>query len=291
MLLRKNCLFHMLYADSDLWLLRRANKLTGNRLVASFHQPASDLRALNVVDRVTKHLDAVILVSEAQRAYFEEFLPPERIFVVHHGVDTDFFRPAAEADDAPICITVGSHLRDFETLRQAIQLIWAANPRMRFIAVGTRSDKKSYFPELNDNRITFLERISDDELLRVYQTAKVALFAFKDATANNAMLEAMACGLPIVATDIGGIGEYITDGSGLLCPPQDAQALASATLRLLGETDLHQTMSEASRKRALRLDFRIVAANMSEIYSRLLMPIGDDIPMGRNTSIRKKVGL
>jgi glycosyltransferase involved in cell wall biosynthesis len=272
MLLRKNCLYHVLYADSDLWLLRRANQLTGNRLVASFHQPTSDLRALGVVERVAKNLDAVILVSEAQRAYFEEFLPPERIFVVHHGVDTDFFRPAAESPDTPVCITVGSHLRDFETLRQAIRIIWASNPQMRFIAVGTRSDKKSYFPELNDERIQFLDRISDDQLLRVYQRAKAAIFSFKQATANNAMLEAIASGLPVVATDTGGIGEYINDGSGFLCPPQDPHALATATLRLLDNSDLQKTMSRASRERALKLDFRLVAMKMCEIYSRLLVP-------------------
>jgi glycosyltransferase involved in cell wall biosynthesis len=271
MLGRKNCLFHVLYADSDLWLLRRANKLTGNRLVASFHQPASDLRALGVVERIAKHLDAAILVSEAQRAYFEEFLPPERIFVVHHGVDTDFFRPAAESNEMPVCLTVGSHLRDFETLRQAIRLIWDSNPQMRFIAIGTRSDKKSYFPELDDERIQFLDRIDDNALLRAYQTAKVAIFAFKEATANNAMVEAMASGLPVVATSTGGIGEYVTDGAGLLCPPHDPQALAMATLRLLDDPTLQRTMACASRKRALRLDWRLVAAKMCEIYSRLLI--------------------
>jgi len=272
MLLRKRCLFHILYADNDLWLLRRANKLTGNRLVASFHQPASDLRALDIIKRVTKNLDAVILVSQTQRAYFEEFLPPDRIFVVHHGVDTDFFRPAAETSDTPVCITVGSHLRDFETLRQAIRIVWDSNPRMRFIAVGTRSDKKSYFPELDDERIQFLDRISDDQLRRVYQGAKVAIFSFKEATANNAMLEAMASGLPAVATNTGGIGEYINDGAGFLCPPQDPHAMAAATLRLLDDSDLQRTMSRASRRRALRLDYRLMAAKMCEIYSRLLVP-------------------
>jgi glycosyltransferase involved in cell wall biosynthesis len=276
MLLRKRCLFHILYADSDLWLLRRANKLTGNRLVASFHQPASDLRALGVVERVAKQLDAVILVSETQRPYFEEFLPPDRIFVVHHGVDSDFFCPATATNEAPVCITVGAHLRDFETLRQAIRIVWAANPRMRFIAVGTRSDKKSYFPELDDPRIQFLDRISDDELLRAYQTASIAMFAFKEATANNAMVEAMACGLPVVATNSGGIGEYITDGAGVLCPPQDAQALAAASLRLLDNADFRRAMSAASRQRALQLDFRLVAAKMYEIYSRLLPEEGRD---------------
>ena len=125
-------------------------------------------------------------------------------------------------------------------------------------------------PDLDDERIQFLDRVDDDTLLRAYQTARVALFAFKETTANNAMVEAMASGLPVVATNTGGVGEYITDGAGLLCQPQDPQALAAAALRLLDDADLQRSMSCASRRRALRLDWRLVAAKMCEIYSRLL---------------------
>ncbi len=57
-----------------------------------------------MVERVARHLDAVVLVSETQRAYFEEFLPPERIFVVHHGVDTISSARLAEALEAPVCL-------------------------------------------------------------------------------------------------------------------------------------------------------------------------------------------
>ena len=271
MLRYRNCLYHILYGDSDLWLLRRANRLTGNRLVASFHQPSADLRELGVVERVSRYLDAVILVSEAQRAYFEEFLPPERIFVVPHGVDTNFFHPGEPASDRPVCITVGSHLRDFDTLKQAIQLVWKASPDVQFIAVGTRSDKKSYFPELNDERVTFLDRISDETLLQAYQTAKVAVFSFKKATANNAMLEAMASGLPLVATDTGTLREYVVDGTGRLCPPRDPQALATAVLQVLNDANLQANMAAASRRHTLSLDFRVIADQMCEVYSRILV--------------------
>ena len=270
MLRHRNCLYHILYGDSDLWLLRRANKLSGNRLIASFHQPTSDLRELGVIERVARHLDAVILVSQAQRAYFEDFLSAERIFVVPHGVDTAFFRPAERPSEKPVCITVGSHLRDFDTLKQAFQLIWQANPDVQIVAVGTRSDKKSYFPELDDERIIFLDKISDEALLQAYQSAKVAIFSFKEATANNAMLEAMASGLPVVATDRGTLSEYVVDGTGLLCPPRDPQALAAATLRLLGDLYLQTKMAAASRRHAVGLDFRVVADQMCTVYSNVL---------------------
>ena len=263
--------YHVLYGDSDLWLLRRANRLTGNRLVASFHQPSDHLRKLGPIERIARHLDAVILVCEAQRAYFEEFLPPDRILVVRHGVDTGFFHPPEEPGDEPVCVTVGSHLRDFETHREAIRLVWKENPAVRFLAIGTRSDKKSYFPQLDDPRIRFLDRVSDEEMLRALQTARVAAFSFEDATANNALLEAMSSGLPIVATDVGGIREYVGEEAGILSPRKDPRALADGILTLLDDAVTREKMANASRSKALLLDFRVVADRMREIYTRVLM--------------------
>jgi len=266
----RRCIFHVLYGDTDLWLLRRAHHVTRNRLVASFHQPAEDLRKLGSIERVARHLSAAILVSETQRRYFEEFMPHTRVFVVPHGVNTRFFHPPAAPPGSEVCITVGSHLRDFETLRDAIRLIWEARPEMRFLAVGTRSDKKSWFPDLPDERIRFLDRISDSDLLSAYQGSSLALFAFRQATANNAMLEAMACGLPLVATDIGGIAEYVTPDTGVLCPPRDARALADAAIQLLENRDRRARMSRASRDAAIALDFSNVAARMADVYRRVL---------------------
>jgi glycosyltransferase involved in cell wall biosynthesis len=264
--------YHVLYGDSDLWLLRRANRLTGNRMVASFHQPSDHLRKLGPIERIARHLDAAILVCEAQRGYFEEFLPADRVFVVPHGVDTDFFRPSGEEGGEPLCVTVGSHLRDFDTHREAIRIVWRANPGVRFLSIGTRSDKKSYFPQLEDPRIRFLDRISDEEMLRALQTARIAAFSLEDATANNALLEAMSSGLPIVATDVGGIREYVGEDAGILCPRKDPRALADGILRLVDDASAREKMAKASRSSALRIDFRAVAGRMGEIYSKTLMP-------------------
>lgn len=270
MMRHRNRLYHVLYGDSDLWLLRRASRLTGNRLIASFHQPPQLLRQVGVIERVCKHLDAVILVSESQRSYFEQLLPAQRIFVVPHGVNTDFFQPAETNGDRLNCITVGSHLRDFTTLKETIQRVWQAKPEVTFTAVGTRTDKKSLFPPLDDRRIQFLDGIDDASLLQAYQAANVAIFSFQAATANNAMLEAMATGLPVVATDTGGICEYVTPDTGILCPPRRPEDLAAAILDILTTPHYRQTLSAASRRRALKLDFRVIAGRMAQIYRKVL---------------------
>ena len=96
-------------------------------------------------------------------------------------------------------------------------------------------------------------------------------FSFEDATANNALLEAMSSGLPIVATDVGGIREYVGEDAGILCPRKDPRALADGILTLLDDAVTREKMANASRSKALLLDFRVVADRMREIYTRVLM--------------------
>lgn len=273
MLRQQNCLYHLLYGDSDLWLLSLLGwlcRLTGNRVVASFHEPADCLRSLGIIKQIARNIDAVILVSESQRSYFEEFLPPEQVFVVPHGIDINFFRPAQEPATQPVCITVGSHLRDFETLKQAMLLVWQVNPQVRFIAVGVHVDQKNPFGNFADERVQFLNGVSDEALQTAYQTSQAAIFALQGATANNALLEAMACGLPIVATNIGGIPEYVDDTIGVLCPLSDPQAFANGVLQLLADPVDRQKKAHASRERAMLYIYPLIAQQMGEIYTKLL---------------------
>jgi glycosyltransferase involved in cell wall biosynthesis len=265
-------LYHILYGDTDLWLLRRAHHFTGNRLIASFHETNAQFEQLGpALGRVVRHLDGVILVAEVQREYFARLVPPERIFVQPHGVDTQFFHPLEEPPIEPIVVTVGAHLRDFETLKKTLCHIWAEDERVRLLAIGTRSDKKWLFSGLDDPRITFMDRVSDEALLAAHQAACVAVFALQDATANNSILEAMASGLPIVATDVGGVREYVDATSGVLCPPRDPESLAAAVLRLLGDSSVRVRMARASRARAETLDYARVAVQMRQLYERLLV--------------------
>lgn len=271
MLTHRKSLYHVLYGDSDLWMLGRASHVSRNRLVASFHEPPFFLERFSIDRRRTEHLDAVILVSESQRVHFEGLLPPERVFVVPHGVDTDFFCPAERISDQQVCITVGGKLRDFETLTRAMNLIWEANPGVRFIVVGTPRMKDVHLRQLRDERVDFLSGLSDEELRRAYQTAKVAVFSFWDSTVNNALLEAMACGVPVVSTDVGGVREYVGQEAGVLCQPRDPQALASGVLRLLDDPACATKMAAAGRTRALGYDYRIAADQLRQVYSQVLL--------------------
>jgi glycosyltransferase involved in cell wall biosynthesis len=92
----------------------------------------------------------------------------------------------------------------------------------------------------------------------------------------NAVLEAMAAGLPVVATAVGGTPEVVMDGvTGLLVPPQDPSALAQAIERLLRDPDLRRTMGRAGRRRVEQhFDVRETVRQVEDLYETLLREKG-----------------
>jgi glycosyltransferase involved in cell wall biosynthesis len=263
-------IYHVLFGDRDLWLLARVKRGHGARLVATFHQPPAVLAERRIGRSLTGRLDAIILVSASQREFFAGHLPPERIRVVPHGVDTGFFHPAETGADGRVCITVGCFLRDFETLAAAIERVWRHDPGVRFVAVGTEQFRRSALHRLEDARLALFGNVSDERLRDLYRTAKVAVFSLREATANNSVLEAMASGLPVVATDTGGVREYVGDRAGVLCPPRDPEALAAAVGLLLGADGRRAAMSRAARERALEFDHGRVAGHLRRTYQEIV---------------------
>jgi glycosyltransferase involved in cell wall biosynthesis len=271
MLRHRGAVYHSLKGEVDLHLLPLFSWLTGTHLVATFHDPPRELREKkNVGHWVSRHLAGVVLLSESQRSHFEPLLPSSRIFLVPHGVDTDLFFPADRlANDAQV-IAVGAYGRDFPTLARAIPLVWERNPKVRFTLVGTRqADPWNPAPRIEDPRLRYLDRITDEELRTAYQQSALAVVSVVDATANNALLEAMACGVPVVGTDIGGIPEYLGKDAGLLCEPGSEESLADGILSVLGDRARAEAMGRAGRSRAENYHYRIVGQQLCEVYRKV----------------------
>jgi glycosyltransferase involved in cell wall biosynthesis len=90
------------------------------------------------------------------------------------------------------------------------------------------------------------------QVVQYYQAADLYVHASKADTFPNTVLEAMACGIAVVASHVGGIPEQVSDGiTGLLVAPENSQALAIAIETLLAQETLRSTMGQAGRKRVL----------------------------------------
>jgi glycosyltransferase involved in cell wall biosynthesis len=268
MLTHRKSIYHVIYGDTDYWLLGRVRRMTkSNKLIATFHEPDYALDWLEV-SKIVGDLDGVILVSESQREYFERMMPPEKIFVARHGIDSTFFKPAGTFSNELVGITVGSHHRDPGSLSRALDRIYKEFPNFRLKAVGARLEGTEN-PSLTDQRVEYFEGISDEELRKMYQSAGVGIFSLNQATANNAILEAMACGIPVVATDIGGVREMMGD-AGILTRYWDSDSLADGVLKVLRDRELAARLGKAARERALQFRYDVMAEDMRRIYAHIL---------------------
>ncbi|MBI5029975.1 MAG: glycosyltransferase family 4 protein [Chloroflexi bacterium] len=251
-------------------LLFRRDKKSRPKIVANFHQPAALLPSL-VDQRVISKLDAVVLISPAQVAFFEPLLSPEKITVALSGIETDYFKPSNKPKSAsPFkCITVGHWLRDFETVRQVARQVESCREIEFHVIVSGRSGPQQTGLENNPNIILQREHIDDNALLKCYQAADLLFLPLTDATANNALLEAMACGLPILATHLPSIQTYAPEQDAILIQGNDPERFAEAILYLTQQPEMRSRMGQASRARAEELNWRNIAPLYQSVYAKL----------------------
>ncbi len=232
---------------------------------------------------VARGVDAYIAVSRHVADRVRETMPwpADRIEVITNGIDADAFvrerseslrRRLTDGDPRPVVLTIGR----LDDLKGHVHLLAAARevPEAFFLISGegpARAMLERRVSELGiGERVRFLGRYpSVPDLL-----ACADLFALPSLSEGLplAVLEAMAAGLPVVASAIGGTDEVVDDGTtGLLVRPADANALGGAIRRVLGDADLAQRLGAAGRTRVEReFSADVMTRRTEEVYARVL---------------------
>jgi glycosyltransferase involved in cell wall biosynthesis len=177
--------------------------------------------------------------------------------VIPHGVDLTVFRPGDRAraraelgfsEDAYLVLFVAAGIKrncfkDIETLRAAVALVGQHARGRQVVALAVGEDGA---PEtLGRTRLYFIGPQSHASLVRYYHAVDLYLHAARADTFPNTVLEALACGVPVVASDVGGIHEQVIEGvTGRLVPAGDAHAMAAAALPYLENKDLRNATGE-----------------------------------------------
>jgi len=270
-------IFHFLYGEHFCRYTPFLNGWRGNKVIASFHQTPAQLEANLKYRSHLKRLAAVIILGQNQRQFFEQIIPDERIFFVPHGVDTAYFQPASEREAwaTPFCLCVGGNLRDFDTLREAIKLVNASGVPLQFEAIA-RLDQAEAVQGLPNVRVR--DWVSEEEMLRLYQQADVLVLSFCDAVASNMLLEGMACGAPLVVTDVGAVRDYVSEREARLVPPQSPSDLAAGIIELVANPDQAVAQGRRARQRSLQLDHQLMALRLKAVYAQTMaQPVSGSI--------------
>jgi glycosyltransferase involved in cell wall biosynthesis len=232
--------------------------------------------------------DRIIAVSNATKDYVLSLgAKPSKVKVIHNGVDLKKFRPITGKreemrrklgipPDAVVVLTVRRlvYKNGIDTLIEGAYHAVKKNPRLVFLVVGKGPDfnsVKQHIEQLGIERNFMLTGFVDDEALPFYYNA-ADFFVLPSKSGEGlplVALEAMACGLPVLATDVGGIREVLMNEYGRLAPPNNPEALAQAVLEF-SEVDFSSRKTELHSKVAERFSWDVNVERLLEIYGELI---------------------
>jgi glycosyltransferase involved in cell wall biosynthesis len=213
-----------------------------------------------------------VCVSEASaRLALAQGVAPRKVAVIHNGIDLSRFRPAQGVPEGPAVLVARlSPEKDVPTLLRAAARVAQEEPGFRLEIAGDGPDMpalRQLAGELNlTETVRFLGVVREIPAL----LARANLFVLSSLTEGISLtlLEAMASGLPVVATRVGGNPEVVADGAtGLLVPAGDPQALAAALVKLWRDPTARLALGQAGRRRAEEhFDIRRMVASYEECY-------------------------
>ncbi len=205
-----------------------------------------------------------------------QFLPSAQIQVIPNGVDLERFHPAEVAKDSNELrlLTVGrlSVTKRLPLLLEMIDLLRRQGGKVHLTVVGGGALESELRQQLGRRNlrdaVTLMGRREGSEMPEIYRQHDVFVSASMQEGMSNAMLEAMASGLPIVTTRCEGVDELIGD-NGLVVGDSRPETLAAAIRRLADDPALRRAMSAAARKKAESFGWDKVAEAYLQLYAKV----------------------
>jgi glycosyltransferase involved in cell wall biosynthesis len=284
---------HTFFETSDLWAAPIA-KLSGRPVLISSRRDMGILRTRKhqlAYPFVNHIFDRVLAVSDEVRSYAinHDHLPPGKVETLYNGValeeldwktkEFDARERLALPPNVPLVSLLANirPVKGMDVLLRSAALVCHHFPTAVFVVAGSVLAPEA-FSELQElvtslglqNNVNFVGHMPNPYPL--VAASNVFCLPSRSEGFSNALIEAMACGLPCVATDVGGNAEALQDGQqGYIIASEDYQALAERTLRLLRDPRLAKEMGLAGRKRVIeRFTVNAMMTRLMQIYDDLL---------------------
>jgi glycosyltransferase involved in cell wall biosynthesis len=246
----------------------------------SWH-PVSQL-ILRLIPKLYPHAESVVALSKGVASELLSISPSlqDRLTVIHNaGVETDVLEKATEplpqVESRPLVVACGrlKSLKGFDFLIDAIAEVRRTVPATLWI-VGEGEERSALEKRIKRRRLNGHVRLLGfkSNPFKYMAAADVFVLSSLFEGFGNVIVEAMACGAPVVATDCPyGPREIISDGqNGMLVPPANASALAEAILRVLSDEVLSKRLSSEGKKRAEDFDAHRIAAAYEAVFVKAL---------------------
>jgi glycosyltransferase involved in cell wall biosynthesis len=253
-----------------------------------FFNPITFLHARLAKGLAVRFFDHILTISSASKKDAQEYLgaDPERITVIPFGLSRIFHEsPGRETmsrvqgkighDGVPFILFVGTMepRKNLEGLLHAFRLSELAH-QYRLVVVGAKGWKtEGVFQTVEKlgltDSVTFTGFIPDDELCALYRSATLFCYPTFDEGFGLPVLEAMACGCPVVASKIPAIEEVGGDAP-LYIDPKSKQSMASALQTVVGDDDLRESMARQGKERVRRFSWDRAALEVSKVIERVI---------------------
>jgi glycosyltransferase involved in cell wall biosynthesis len=258
---------HAHFAHDPTLIAWLAHRLTG--ISYSFTAHARDLYQIPATALTTRVAAArsVITCCAPNVTYLHGVVPAPlraKVRLIHHGVNLQGFAPAAPAEraaDPPLILSVGRLVekKGFPALLDACGRLKQAGYRFRCVIYGDgplRTELQATIDRLGlAEEVRLAGECTQQELVPMLQRAALFVltpFVTEDGDRDgvpNVLVEAMACGVPVVSTTVGGVTDLVRDGhNGLLAPPHDVAAIAAAMAALLDDAPRRVALGVAARR-------------------------------------------
>ncbi len=223
--------------------------------------------ARRVWNYTTKNADYIIDVSGTQKN--------KNVFYIPNGINIGMFKPkqAKKREKTVLIVCRLSPEKGIEYFVEASRII-RKRLDAKFVAVVNSpvSARKNnlYMDLLNNNGIEIHRQIPPDEMQRFYGEADVLILPSLMEAFPLVIFEAMACGTPVVAADVGGVARAVKDNVvGFLVPPKDSQAIAEKTIKILENENLRLKMSHDCIEWTKEFTWDKIAEKYLEVYRKI----------------------
>ncbi|MCL4291968.1 MAG: glycosyltransferase family 4 protein [Acidimicrobiia bacterium] len=233
--------------------------------------------------KVARRIPRLVTVSESSRGDIVEQMgvARDRLHIVPVGVDQAVFRPLPHVARVPgrLMTTASSDvpMKGLVPLLEALAKIRTERPDAHLVVIGKKKNGSRIPGVISrlglEGAVEFVSGVSTERIVELYAEAEAACVPSLYEGFSLPAIEAMACGVPLVATTGGALPEVVGTGgeTALTVEPGDPSALAGALLRLLGDPDLRARIGAAGRERVLdRFTWRATAEGMVENWRALL---------------------